>query len=199
MLYGYTYSYPLGSCHMKIEDFGHLQTRYQSLTLASRAAAVLADAEPALQTAERILGTLAESKQTKEAFDRLRKNSLLIGKMRPSDAKVMLMDSTCDFVAETTRKVGAWRKTMERLSKGEAIMMENNKEFISMEQPLAMAVQACMGLSGYIAIVQLALTEMAKLDAPNANKYASMTSEIRRCATVLSDYENASSFQAMVH
>jgi hypothetical protein len=69
---------------------------------------------------------------------------------------------------------------MERLSKGEAIMVENNKEFISMEQPLAMAIQACAGLSGYIAIVQLALTEMGKLDAANANKYASMTSEIRR-------------------
>lgn len=185
--------------NMKIEDFGLLQSRYQSLTLANRAKAVLADAEPALQAADRILTQLAEQKESKQAFEKLRRNSLLVGKMRPSDAKVALMDHTCDFLKETARKLATWRKTMERLSAGEAIATENNKEFIQGDQPLALAVSGCMGISNYISIIQLALMDISKGDSKNAGKYASMMAEIRRCATVLSDYENASSFQALVH
>ncbi len=189
----------LGLAHMKIEDFGELQARYQALTISKRAQMVLADATPALEAAARILTALAEMKECKQAFDKLRRNSMLMGKLRPSDARVALMDSSCDFIGETARKLASWRKALERLAQGEAVGKENNKEFIRINEPLAIVIAGTFGVSNYISIVQLALMEISKLDSQNAAKYSAMTAEIRRCATVLSDYENASAFQSIIH
>src|SRR5690606_37331956 len=77
---------------IKLEDFGKLQARYQAMQLSPRAQAVLADAETALKTADRILANLGNHKRIGEVFDSIRQNSVITGKMRPSEAKNMLMD-----------------------------------------------------------------------------------------------------------
>jgi hypothetical protein len=183
---------------MKIEDFGELQLRYQPLAPGARATAVLADAHVALQVAERVLTKLSERSDCKQFFDKIRKNSMLIGKLRPSDARVALMDSSCDFIKETLRKLGAWRKTLERLAAGEGIAKDKgNKEYIRSDDPISLSVAGSTGISNYISIVQLVLMDVSKAEK-NAPEYATMTAEIRRCATVLSDYENAASFMSLV-
>jgi hypothetical protein len=184
---------------MKLEDFGKLQERYQTLGLAHRAGAMLADAKPALSMAETILGTLSSTVKTKQLFDSIRKNSLLIGKMRPSDAKVTLMDNGNDFIDVTRKKIAAWRKTMERLSMGEGIVVENSQEFISSREPVCAAIGSVTALSNYLSVVQIAIGELVKTDADNAPYYNSMITKIRRCATLISDCENASCLTAQVH
>jgi hypothetical protein len=187
-----------GLSNMKIEDFGELQLRYQPLAPGARATAVLADAHVALQVAERVLTKLSERSDCKQFFDKIRKNSMLIGKLRPSDARVALMDSSCDFIKETLRKLGAWRKTLERLAAGEGIAKDKgNKEYIRSDDPISLSVAGSTGISNYISIVQLVLMDVSKAEK-NAPEYATMTAEIRRCATVLSDYENAASFMSLV-
>lgn len=187
-----------GLSNMKIEDFGELQLRYQPLAPGARATAVLADAHIALQVAERVLTKLSERSDCKQFFDKIRKNSMLIGKLRPSDARVALMDSSCDFIKETLRKLGAWRKTLERLAAGEGIAKDTgNKEYIRSDDPISLSVAGSTGISNYISIVQLVLMDVSKAEK-NAPEYATMTAEIRRCATVLSDYENAASFMSLV-
>lgn len=187
---------PLDSSFMRpLEDFGVLQSRYQALGLAGRAQAVLADAAPALKAAEHALSALAEHPQGKKLFSVLRGDSLLIGKMRASEAKNMLMDSACDFVEGTRHKLAAWRKTIERLSNGEAIMSEGGKEFIPGHAPLALALIGNACVSNYLSIIQLAFAELAKTDS----SYKITVAEIRRCSTVLSDCEVASGIDKLVH
>src|SRR5689334_23553685 len=79
-----------------LEDFGALQARYQPLGLAARAKAVLADAEPVVATCQQLLDELAHHAKTKEVFEDVRKNPALTGKMRPSEAKNVLMDKSND-------------------------------------------------------------------------------------------------------
>lgn len=182
---------PPGLSRLKIEDFGELQARYQALSLSERASHVLADACPALQMAERIFSELSTHASCKELLDKLRKNSMLVAKLRPSEARVTLMDDSCDFMKETLRKLAIWRKTMERLASGEAIGYNGSKEFIRAEEPLALTIAGTFGISNYLSIGQLVLMELSKMEGNKKKEYASMTAEIRRCATVLSDYENA--------
>jgi len=180
---------------LPLADFGALQTRYQALRLASRAEAMLKDADPALQAAEQLLDVLSAHPECKKLFVSLRANSLLIGKMRPSEAKNMLTDTSCDFIEGTRHKLAAWRKTMERLGQGEAIMSEGGKEFIPGHAPLALAILGNACVSNYLSIIQLVLAELAKID----EEYKSTVAEIRRCATVISDCEVASGLDRMVH
>jgi len=182
-----------------LEDFGHLQERYQSLGLARRAATVLLDAEPALQTADRLLTSLAAHSKITPAFDRVRKNHVLTGKMRASEAKNLLVDDNDDFIEATRRKLAAWRKTMERLAQGEDIVSGQDKEYIPSTAPLALAIAGIASISSYLSIVQLALAELVKIDARNAKRYTSSMAEIRRCATLLSDCEHASGIHTLVH
>jgi hypothetical protein len=188
-----------GLSSMKLEDFGQLQVRYQALPIAARAKAILEDAAPALQTAQRIIAGLNDQPDMKKIFDKIRKNSMLIGKMRPSDARVALMDKSCDFLKDASHKLSAWQKTMERLSQGEAIASEGGKEYIKSDEPLALLVASTGSISSYMSIIQLALMEISRADKANAGAYVSMTAEMRRCSTVLSDYENASLFHTLVH
>jgi len=178
-----------------LEGFDVLQSRYQALGLAGRAQEVLKDAEPALQAAEHVLNLLSEHPSSKKLFTGLRGNSLLIGKMRASEAKNMLMDASCDFIEGTRHKLAAWRKTIERLGSGEAIMSEGGKEFIPGHAPLALALIGNACVSNYLSIIQLAFAELAKTDST----YSATISEIRRCATVLSDCEVASGIDKLVH
>lgn len=184
---------------MKLEDFGKLQERYQRLGLADRAQAVLIDAEPALQAADRILASLAATPKVRPVFDGIRKNHALTGKMRPSEAKNMLMDANSDFIETARHKLAAWRKTMERVSKGEGIVQENSREYIPNHMPVAVALASVCSASGYLAIIQLALGELGKADNRHATQYASDLARIRRCATLLSDCENASAISALVN
>jgi hypothetical protein len=180
-------------------DYGQLQMRYQSLTLAQRAAAVLIDAAPALTIAEGILHKLATSNAMKQMLLKIRKNSLIAGKMRPSDARDLMLDGSSDFIAGTIHKLAAWRKTMERLCQGEGIAVVNGREVITANCPIALAIGGTACVSNYLSIIQLALCEQMKTDKKNAVTLRTQISEIRRCATILSDCENASEITSSVH
>lgn len=180
-----------------LADFGQLQARYQGMRLAARAQAVLADAQPALRTAESVLEFL--SPQGKTLFSALRQNAALLGKLRASEAKNQLLDSSSDFLDDTRRKIAAWQKTMERLGSGEDISVEGGKEYISSQSALALAIAGSASASQYLSIVQLALMDLAKQDAGGADACRSKITELRRCITVLSDCENASGISALVH
>ena len=185
---------------MKLTDFGKLQERYQALSLPSRAQAVLADANMALQTADRILAQLSHNDKIEGVFERIRKNTVLTGKIRPSEAKNMLLDAGNDFIDMTRHKLLVWRKTMERISQGEGVMSgPKNDQYISSHVPLAMAISSATTVCSYLSMVQLAYTELSKVDADNAAKYSLDSAKIRRCATLLSDCENAARFKEMVH
>jgi hypothetical protein len=180
-------------------DYEKLRQRYQSLGPAGRAAAVLEDAAPALGIAEDILQKLQASNAIKQTFANVRRNSMIAGKMRPSDARDLMLDSNSDFIAATLHKLAAWRKTLERLSLGEGVVMEAGRETIAGTSPMAMALGGNSCVSHYLSIVQLALTELLKTDRKNAVTLRTQLSEIRRCATVLSDCENASAFAGLTH
>lgn len=185
---------------MKLEDFGQLQSRYQSLPLTHRAQAVLADADTALRTADRILGNLAANKKIGEVFERIRNNSVTTSKMRPSEAKNMLLDSNNDFLDIARHKLAVWRKTMERIAQGEGILFDpKNKEYISSHVPLAMAISSASTVCMYLSTIQLVYTELAKIDPSQAHKYSLDAAKVRRCSTFLSDCEIAASFKEVVH
>jgi hypothetical protein len=182
-----------------LEDFGALQARYQPLPLSKRALAVLRDAEPALTTCGKLLNELSQQPAVSQVFDTVRNNPLLIGKMRPSEAKNALMDKGSDFIAVVAHKLGAWQKTMERIGAGEGILVENKKEYIQGDAPVAIALLSVSALDAYLAVIQVALAEMAKVDAASASHYQSTIAKIRRCATLLSDYDSASALRAVIH
>ncbi len=177
---------------VKLEDFGDLQARYLGLPLAKRAEAVLYDAEPALMAAEEILAKLSDSKPVTAAVSNIRKSSPLIGKLRPSEAKNILTDSSTDFIESTRRKLAAWRKTMERLSAGEGITSSGGKEFLPGDSAIALAIMGNSSVSSYLSIIQIVLGEAVRVDGKNASHYAKTTAQVRRCSTVLSDCEIAS-------
>lgn len=177
---------------VKIEDFGELQARYAMLSLTKRAEAVLYDAEPALRTAEDILVKIAGNKHVQQALVNIRKSLPLIGKLRPSEAKNILVDPGNDFIESTRRKLAAWRKTMERLKAGEGIEISGGKEILPGNSAVALAILGNSSVSSYLSIVQVALGETVRLDGKNASAYAKTTAQIRRCATILSDCEIAS-------
>ena len=177
---------------LQIADFSELQARYSNQGIAKRAQMVIADAAPALQAANDILDTLTKHPQLKQALVNIRKNILLAGKIRASEARNLLMDASSDFMEGTRHKLAAWLKTMQRLSGGEGIAVKNGREYIPNLEPMALAVIGNGSVSNYLSMLQLVVTELAKIDEKNAPQYASLTSAIRRCATVLGDCENAS-------
>jgi|GEM_PF-2137749 len=183
-----------------LEDFGVLQSRYQNVKLAERARMVIADAEPALKAAERILDLISQNAHAAKAFQSLRANHALVGKMRVSEARHSLGDSTVDFVQITRHKLAVWRKTMERVANGEGIAVNSaGKEYIPGSEPVALAIASIVGISNYLSIVQLAIGEVAKLDNSDINYWQTSLAEMRRCATVLSDYEQAACLVGQVH
>lgn len=185
---------------LPLEDFGLLQARYSSLSLAKRAQTVLEDAKPALDAAESILHILESHPSASQAFERLRNNHALVGKMRVSEARHALVDGSNDFIQLTRQKLASWRKTMQRVALGEGIAINASaKEYIIGSEPIAIAIAAISSMSNYLAIVQLAIAEIGKMDANHPSQWPSSLAEMRRCATVLSDYEHASSFTTQVH
>lgn len=184
---------------LPLENFEHLQARYHAMPLAERAARALADAGPALEAAEAILLQLAAGHKMKPLFESLRGNAALTGKMRGSEAKTALMDGNADFLDASRKKLSSWRKTMERLAAGEGIMGESGTQHIDAQAPVAAAILGGASVSGFLSIVQIALAEMGKADTEHAAVYSSNIAKIRRCATILSDCDNAASFIGCLH
>lgn len=181
-------------------DFGELEARYQAMSLSPRAQAVLLDAETALKVADKILANLANNKDIAAAFDLVRNNEELTGKMRPSEAKNILMDPAHDFIDVSRHKLAVWRKTMERISQGEGVLYDHQKqEYISSNVPLAMAIASASTLSAYLSTVQLAFVELMRIDPENDHQYNVDSVKVRRCTTFLSDCENAAAFTSFVH
>ncbi len=182
-----------------LEDFGALQKRYQSMAIPKRARAVLDDAEPALHMADHVLQSLQGNPKIRIILDAMRKNSVLTSKMRPSEARNMLMDGHSDFMDVARRKLQAWRKTMERLADGEGVISESGIEYVPGHSPVALAFACISTTAQYLSIIQLAITELAKTDARHAEKHRASLARIRRCATLISDCENASGIAKQVH
>jgi len=182
-----------------LEDFGKLQARYEPMPLAARATAVLHDAEPAIATCEQLLAELAEHPKAAQIFAVIRGNPVLVGKMRASEAKNTLLDSSNDFIAVTVHKLSSWQKTMSRIATGEGIVKENGKEHIPSDAPVALALFSANALESYLAVIQLALGELAKVDEKDTAHHQSSIAKIRRCATLISDYDNASALRAVIH
>lgn len=185
---------------LKLEDFGNLQKKYQSMSLPQRAQTVLSDSDLALRTADRILSQLSSNPRIDEVFERIRRNSTVMGKMRPSEAKNILIDTTADFIDVARHKLAVWRKTMERISQGEGILYDHHrKEYISSHVPLALAISSASMACVYLSVIQLVYHELEKLDSKNEQHYKQEAAKIRRCSTFLSDCENAACFREIVH
>lgn len=184
---------------LALEDFGKLQDKYRSLGLAARAHAVLDDSSVVMQVAFQILNDLTQHPKTKQAFMAIRADMMLMGKMRPSEAKTVLMDDGADFIGATTHKLLAWQKTMARISQGEGIVKEKGEEFIPNRVAVAAALASVGAIDGYLGVIQLVLTELSRLDEKNADTHKSYLAKIRRCATLISDYDNASLIRSAVH
>jgi hypothetical protein len=184
-----------GPLALKLEDFGSMQARYSALSLPKRASAVLEDAQPALAVAQHILVTLRTNPKLPAAVKALRNNQLLTSRMRASEAKTALLDSSVDFIQVTVNKLSGWHKTMQRIANGEdkvSLIQDNIPEH------LAMAMAGIASASAYLSILKLIVPELSKLDATRAPEYDSMLVEIRRCATVLSDCECASGLNSVI-
>lgn len=175
---------------MKIEKFGDMQTRYLALPLNGRALAVLSDVEPAFSVAKQILESLQHNVNIGKAVANLRGNSLVVSRIRSSEAKSALMDETVDFVKTTIHKLEKWQNIVKQIAQGKtkAYIVKNNipEQFV------------VAGGSGYLSLLKLVIPELAKLDANNKRDYDLMLGELRRCATILSDCECASELNSVV-
>ncbi len=183
-----------------LEDLGKLQSRYQSMKLAERAKTVLQDAQPALVAAEKIIELLREHAHTPRIINRLRSDSPLISKMRSCEARNVLLDGKVDFLESAANKIASWRKTMQRVATGEGVREIAGKEAIPSNDPLAMAVFGISHLGHYLSIVQLIITDLAHAEKAKAptGEWSLRVAEMRRCATVISDYEFAAGLTAAV-
>ncbi|NBO19856.1 MAG: hypothetical protein EBV03_11680 [Proteobacteria bacterium] len=155
-------------------------------------------AQPALELAEDVLQLLAKQKEAAQALANLRKSPALLARLRPSEAKNNLMDTSNDFIQSTRHKLAAWHKSMQRLSSGEGIVQQGGRERMAPDSPLALALIGNSGASNYLSIIQLVLGEMVRLDGDNASQYAKVTAQVRRCSTILSDCEIASDIQSFL-
>ena len=175
---------------MKIENFGDMQARYQTLPLTNRAEAVMSDAEPALAITQKILSNLSKHQKLPQAISNLRSNSFIISRIRPSEAKTVLVDDSVNFIQVANQKLASWHKTLKLIADGKTkakLVKEIMPEHLSITN-----------ISGYLSLVKLVIVELSKLDSDNQSAYDSMLGETRRCATILSDCECASGLNSVV-
>jgi hypothetical protein len=182
-----------------LEDLGKLNARYQALDFVARARQVLHDAEPALRVAEHILDMLAAHEKTPSIIAHLRSDGSLIARMRSYEARGVLMDGNNNFIDAALHKIAAWRKTMQRIAAGEGVEKSaSGIEYIASSNPVAMAVFSISHLSHYLSITQLIIAEVARAEKGSL-QWSHAIAEMRRCATVIADYEHASGFSIQVH
>lgn len=175
---------------MKIENFDEIQARYQMMPLANRAMAVISDAKPAFTGAQRILNELAKESNLQKAITHLRGNTSIISRIRPSQAKTELMDSSVDFIKTAGNKLTQWHKTLDMIASG-----STKATLVTSRQ----SEQHCIvSVSGYLPLIKLVINELSVLNKNNADTYNSMLAEIRRCTTILSDCECASELDSVV-
>lgn len=184
---------------LPLAHFDALKRRYQTMSLQDRATAMLEDAEPALKAADEVLKNLGHHPQIKATIAELRKNDDLIHKMRPSEARNMLMDNHTDFIKVTRKKLKAWKETLQRLARGESIFDEDDGEYIPSHLPVASAYSCISTTSHYLSIVQLLLMQLEKIDSQQEEALHFQLVKIRRCSTVLSDCESASDIYSHIH
>lgn len=184
---------------LPLPRFEELEKRYQGLGIRARAQLMLDDAKPALKAAEEVLHHMAENPKTRAIISKLRKDTAVIHKMRPSEARNMLLDTHTDFIDVSRRKLQAWRKTMKRLARGEGIIQESGMEYIPRHLPVASAYSCITTTPHYLHIIQVILTELEKKDRKHAEKYHFSHVRVRRCSTVLSDCETAAAISAQMH
>ncbi|MDE3016660.1 MAG: hypothetical protein KGI29_07080 [Pseudomonadota bacterium] len=196
---GYHHSPAASMVAVPLRNFSELQARYEPLGLAARAGAILADAQTALEAARRIFKALEQHPAIPQAFMQLRDNHALHGRLRASEAKSLLLDGHDDFIEAARGRLSAWEKSMERLSRSEGIARRHSTEYIPGDAPLAIAIAGSANLSHYLGIVQLAIGELIKLDGKHTGQHLSTAAELRRCATVLSDCEDASGIRTVIH
>lgn len=175
---------------LKIENFGDMQMRYHPLPLDSRASAVLEDVEPAFSTAQKILAALQENPQIAKAATSLRSNSLIISRIRNSEAKSTLIDDSIDFVKATSQKLSKWQSTLQHIAQG-----KTKASIVKENIPMHFSITAG---SDYLALIKLIIPELTRLDEENKDNYDAMLAEIRRCSTILSDCECASELNSIV-
>jgi len=175
---------------MPIENFSDMQSRYQMLPLANRASAVITDAQPAISAAQRIINNLTAQPKLEQAIINLRNNSILTSRIRASEAKSILMDTSIDFMQMASGKITAWSKTLQLIASGKTkatLIKDNIPEHLSIA-----------GVSSYLPLIKLVIIELSKLDKDNNDTYEAMLSEIRRATTILSDCECASELNSVV-
>lgn len=175
---------------MKIENFGDMQARYLPLPLSSRASAVLCDVAPAFSALKNILESLQHNPQTTKAVASLRNNSLVISRIRNSEAKSSLMDETVDFIRSTSQKLEKWQNILQQIAQ------EKTKAYIAKDNIPEQFI--IVSGSNYLSLLKLVIPELIKLDAKNREKYELMLAELRRCTTILSDCECASELNSVV-
>lgn len=183
---------------LPLQDFGKLLERYQPMTVNQRARAVLEDVKAAHDAAESILVELAKHAKMKVALEHLRKNVVVMGKIRASEAKNALMEEGGDFLATTRNKLAAWIKTMDRIAQGEGISKDKGDEFIARSEPVAIALFSLSATGGYLSLIQLALAELAKIEPERTSQHQSTAVHLRRAATIMGDCEAASALAACV-
>jgi hypothetical protein len=175
---------------MKIGNFGEMQMRYQLMPLASRASAVISDAEAAFAIVKRILIELSTDPKRIKAVASLRNNSIIVSRIRPSEAKTVFMDESVDFIQTSLQKLEGWKQILQNIAQGKTqatVIKDNFSQHV-----------ALTGASGYLAIIKLIIPEFVKRDKTNEDGYNSALAELRRCTTILSDCECASEFNSVL-
>ena len=175
---------------MPINNFGDLQMKYLSLSVPNRAAEVLSDAEQAFNIISDILAELAKEQKTVQAISNLRKNDLIISRIRPSEAKSMLMDDSLDFINLTSKKLSNWYKFLQSVSNGNARATIIQRNLLGQ--------YSITSISNYLALVKLITPEITKLDSANKDNYDSILASLRRAITIISDCEYASELNSVV-
>lgn len=175
---------------MPINNFGDLQMKYLSLSVPNRAAEVLSDAEQAFNIISDILAELAKEQKTVQAISNLRKNDLIISRIRPSEAKSMLMDDSLDFINLTSKKLSNWYKFLQSVSNGNARATIIQRNLLGQ--------YSITSISNYLALVKLIIPEITKLDSANKDNYDSILASLRRAITIISDCEYASELNSVV-
>jgi hypothetical protein len=179
--------------------YTELVNRYESQGLAKRAEMILVDALPAMEMAEYIFGQLEQCDKLDQSFINIRKNHALIDKVRGSNARNALIDTSSNFIDITRQTMAKWTNTLQRIAGGEGIIRINGCECLDETSPLALAIAGYGQISNYLAMTQLILNELMIIDTQNNQTYTALVAKTRRCSTVLSDYENMLSIIKKAH